>query len=405
MRKHLLTLALFAGILGGGSGCTHEPPPAVSSGPSEPLPMQSFRRDWGAELLLDKGDAIDRVFVKEDLIFAYTKKNLVFALNRASGVIRFSNNISDTTIRPHEPVVIKDRIIFPTDSTLEIYRRDGRFERSFKTSSSIRTNVAGSPTGTRVFFGVDARNNGRLVAVETLPGMYREVNERWELISNTGAPIYSAPATLAGIVYAAFGDGDVYAVNADTRASLWATSTGQTFKTYGPVQADLRVDDFGLYVPSMDSKFYCLDKTQGRKKWEYLAGSSLRETPAITATMVYLPVTGSGIVAIDKINGTDVRQPKWIVKDAVKLVAEDEKYAYFHRADNIVIAVDKATGEQKFASKRTDIVAFGTNTKDGIIYAGTREGQVLAITPVLKPGNVGEVVMDDARPVGSFALR
>src|SRR5207248_1744414 len=159
VRKHLLSLALFAGILGGGGGggCTHEPPPGVSSGPTEPLPMQSFRRDWGAELLLDKGDAIDRVFVKEDLIFAYTKKNLAFALNRASGVIRFSTFISDTSLKPHEPVVIKDRIIFPTDYSLEIYRRDGRFERSFKTSSSVRTNAVGSPTGTRVFFGVDAR--------------------------------------------------------------------------------------------------------------------------------------------------------------------------------------------------------------------------------------------------------
>jgi hypothetical protein len=85
-------------------------------------------------------------------------------------------------------------------------------------------------------------------------------------------------------------------------------------------------------------------------------------------------------------------------------VAEDEKFAYFHRADNIVIAVDRATGEQKFASKRTDLVAFGTNTKDGVIYAGTRDGQVWAITPVLKPGNVGEIVLDDARVVGGGAM-
>jgi hypothetical protein len=140
-------------------------------------------------------------------------------------------------------------------------------------------------------------------------------------------------------------------------------------------------------------------------KWQYYAGSSLRATPEITATMVYLPVTGRGVVAIDKINGPAVREPKWVVKDAVKLVAEDEKYAYFNRADQIVIAIEKATGEQKFTSKRTDLVAFATNTKDSTIYAASKEGQVLAIVPVLKPGNMGELALDGATRVDVMAMR
>jgi outer membrane protein assembly factor BamB len=286
-----------------------------------------------------------------------------------------------------------------------LYRRDGQFERSFKTSSSLRTNAVGSPTGSRVFFGVDTPGAGRMVAVETLPGQYRPVNQKWELMSAYGAAVNSAPATMVGVVYVAFVDGMVYAVNQDNRQSIWETSTGPTFKTYGPVEADLRVDDFGVYVPSTDSKLYCLDKTQGKVKWTYHAGSSLRGTPDVTATMIYVPVTGRGIVAIDKINGPKEREPKWIVADAVKLVSEDEKYAYFQRKDNLVVAIEKATGEQKFTSKRTDLVAFATNTKDATIYAATKDGQVLAITPVLKAGNVGEIALDAAVPVGAMAMR
>jgi outer membrane protein assembly factor BamB len=197
----------------------------------------------------------------------------------------------------------------------------------------------------------------------------------------------------------------VYAVNGDNREPIWATSTGQVFQTYGPVTAALRADDFGVYVPSTDSKFYCLDKTQGRVKWQYFAGSSLRDDPEVTATMVYLPVLGRGIVAIDKLNGPAIREPRWICKDAKQLVSEDEKYAYFARADNIVIAIDKQTGEQRFTSKRNDLVAFATNTKDGIIYAGTKTGELIAITPVLKPGNVGEIAMDNSRPVEMLAMK
>jgi hypothetical protein len=384
-------------------GCQHrEAVPAASS--VEPLPMQSFKRDWAADLEL-KDDSITRVFLREDVVVAYTKNNMAYVLNRAGGVVRFAAKMTDSSIPPLEPVILKERVIFPTDATLEIYRRDGRFERSYKTLSSPRTNVVGQRDGSRVFFGADARNSGRVVAVETLPGDYKPVNQKWELMADHAAPIYSAPAVNAGIVYAAFGDGDVYAVNQDNRQPIWSTSTGQTFKTYGPVQADLKADDFGVYVPSTDSKFYCLDKTQGKAKWEYFAGSSLRSTPAISATMVYLPVTDRGVVAIDKINGPSVREPKWIVRDAVKLVAEDEKYAYFHRADNVVIAIEKASGEQKFTSKRTDLVAFATNTKDSTIYAATKSGQVMAIVPVLKPGNMGELALDQATPVDVMAMR
>jgi hypothetical protein len=401
LNKHLLTLALAVSAIG---GCQHRDTGPKDTGAIEPIPVQSFKREWVADLQM-KDDVVDRVILREDLVFAYSKKNVAYVMNRSGGVVRFTAKITDSALPIYEPVVLKDRFVFPTDSTLELYRRDGRFERSYKTTSAPRTNAVGQRDGSRVFFGVDTRNAGRVVAVETLPGDYKAVNQKWELMSDRAAPIYSAPAVNAGILYVGFGEGEVYAVNQDNRQPIWATSTGQTFKTFGPVQADLRADEFGVYVPSTDSKFYCLDKTQGKVKWQYYAGSSLRATPAITATMVYLPVTGRGVVAIDKINGPAVREPKWVVKDAVKLVAEDEKYAYFNRADQIVIAIEKATGEQKFTSKRTDLVAFATNTKDSTIYAASKEGQVLAIVPVLKPGNMGELALEGATRVDVMAMR
>lgn len=400
MKKHLLSLALLAGTV---AGCQQTKPKV--SGVPEPLPAQSFKRDWAANLQLNKDDSIDRVFVREDLVFVYSKKHMAYAVNKAGGVIRFTAFLTDSTVQPHPPVVLKERIVFPTDSTLEVYRRDGQFERSYRTNASLRTDAVGWPGGSRLYFGVDSPGEGRLVAVDTAPGTYKPVNEKWQLMSTKGKSISSAPAFNAGVVYASFEDGMVYAVNGDNREPIWATSTGQVFQTYGPVTAALRADDFGVYVPSTDSKFYCLDKTQGRVKWQYFAGSSLRDDPEVTATMVYLPVLGRGIVAIDKLNGPAIREPRWICKDAVKLVSEDEKYAYFARADNIVIAIDKQTGEQRFTSKRNDLVAFATNTKDGTIYAGTKGGELIAITPVLKPGNVGEIAMDLSRPVEVLAMR
>jgi outer membrane protein assembly factor BamB len=250
---------------------------------------------------------------------------------------------------------------------------------------------------------VDAPGAGRVVAVDTAPGKYKPVDEKWQLMTKSGVQVSSGPTILGGVVYAAFDDGQVLAVNADSRASIWETSTGQTFRTFGAIHADLRADDFGVYVPSTDSKLYCLDKTQGRVKWQYYAGAPLRSSPVVTATTVYLPVSGKGVAAIDKTNGT----AKWAVRDAVKFLAEDDKYAYFQRTDNSVVAVDRSNGEQRFTSKRTDLVQFASNTKGSTIYAATKDGKVMAITPVLKPGDTGEVALDlgESRPVDAVAMR
>jgi len=397
-RLALSGLILAASALG---GCTTRVAPTANSGTPEALPAQSFRREWAADLKLEK-DQIERMFVIEDLVFAFTKGNVAYALNKGSGTIRFFDKITTSSIRPHPPVVLKDRIVFATNSTLEIYRRDGQGkERSFATHSSLRTNAVGWAGGSRLFFGVDTPGAGRMVAVETLPGQYKPVREVWELMSTKGAAINSAPAAWGGAVYVAYDDGEVYAVNGETRATIWSTSTGTTFKTYGPVQADLRADEYGVYVPSTDTKFYCLEKGSGRVKWQYFAGSSLRDSPEVTATTVYLPVNNVGMVALDKTQGQYNREPKWVVRDMVKFISEDEKFAYFQRSDNVIVAVDRATGEQRFTSKRRDLVAFATNArdKDGMIYASTREGIIVAIRPVLKPGDVGEMAWEPATPI------
>jgi hypothetical protein len=46
-----------------------------------------------------------------------------------------------------------------------------------------------------------------------------------------------------------------------------------------------------------------------------------------------------------------------------------------------------------FESDREDFTVFGSNKKDAMIYAGFADGSFMAVTPVLKPGQIGELVM------------
>jgi outer membrane protein assembly factor BamB len=396
--KHPLIMSpilLAAALVGGGCNLNDQ---KAETGPAQALAAQSFKREWAADLAL-KNDEVARVFALGDLVIAYTKNQHAYVINRGSGLIRFSARMTDSKVSPKNPALLKERIVFPTISTLEIYRLDGRLQLSYPTKHSIRTNAAGEPNGSRLFVGVDVPSlsggtpgSGRVVCYNTASGTSQGIRQVWELMSDKGAAVDSAPAIVQGIVYVAFADGWVYAVNADTRQGIWATSQGAQFRTFGPIQADLRADDAGVYVASTDTKFYCLDRNTGNTKWDYHAGISLREAPEVSPTTVYLPVYGKGLLAFDKATGPKNGQPRWTYRDGVKMVSEDEKYSYIQRKDNSIAALDKVTGEPVFQNQRKDLVAFATNNKgDGLIYAATRDGQVMAIAPVLKPGFMGEV--------------
>jgi outer membrane protein assembly factor BamB len=145
----------------------------------------------------------------------------------------------------------------------------------------------------------------------------------------------------------------------------------------------------------MDSKLYCLDINTGRVRWTYYAGRPLRQdsSPVATANFVFMYVPQQGIVALEK-TGVEVRAAKWNLASGRQFLSSDEKYAYIRGADHSIMAVEKASGVSKFASRRTDFRYFATNNsgKDSNIYACTPNGMLYSISAVLKPGTVGEWV-------------
>jgi outer membrane protein assembly factor BamB len=197
-------------------------------------------------------------------------------------------------------------------------------------------------------------------------------------------------AIYEGVVYAGSNDGNVYAVDYD-RVPAWAALKG-VFTTSGPIRGDITAEKSGVYVASADSKLYCLDPRNGKIQWEYYAGFPLFDSPAVTATTVYINVRGQGVAAIDKGEGEYNRKARWSAPGTTQFLAEDDQYAFLLGKGNSIVAVDKKTGEQKFTSQRNDLVAFAINTSDGVIYAATKKGKIIAAVAVQRHGEVGELV-------------
>ena len=146
-------------------------------------------------------------------------------------------------------------------------------------------------------------------------------------------------------------------------------------------------------------------------KWQYFSGVPLLDAPVTTSDSVYEYVRGQGLAVLDKIQGPFNRTPRWIHPTATKFLAQDDKYVYLadprsdpdnsHQTVYAVIAVDKQTGKWAFESDHKDFTMVASNRKDNLIYAGYSDGAIFAIKPVLKPGEIGELVM--SKPAADLA--
>jgi len=398
-----LTLAAAALGLALAAGCST--PKHVDRVPTT-LPAQGFVVAWQADLALD-GTPVKSLHVGDEFIVAYSEENRAVAVTRATGAYAFGANVARPGEVLHGPVFLKDWTVFPTTTTLGIYDKRGRILRTMELPFALRSGAVG--VGTLVLMGADLTNGGRVVAMDTAPSVFRDqhvLGAKWDAMGSDRSGFSSHPAVYQTQVFAATRNGFVYGLRAADGKPLWGVlrDTDYGFHANGQILAPLAADQTGVYAASRDSKLYCIDVLTGRLKWQYFSGTELREpnAPIVTTdNLVYLPVAGKGIVAIEKGEGP-IRSQKWNIPDAVQLLAQDNQYTYLLARDRTILAVDKEKGAVRFRSARNDFAVFGTNLKDGVVYAAGRDGWLYAIKPIAKPGLVGELVLD-VRPLGLVA--
>jgi outer membrane protein assembly factor BamB len=404
VNKHLLIVLSAIGLA---AGCASKGDNSSQYGTPQPLESKSFTRQWATELVGGGNTPVTAIHLSDQFVFAYRQDGTSWVMNRADGRLLHRDAPKDGAQRMHPPVVLADRIVYPTTTYLEVFEAtSGRYiEHATKPTDElnkpfsqqfdfpIRSDAVGN--GKLMFFGADFPGSGRCIEVDMT---HPYVPALWTLME-PGSSVSAAPALIKDILYVASDNGTVAAVATDNREPIWTLEKG-VFGTYDGVIANLQADATGVYIASTDTKLYCLQRTGGKVKWQYFAGTALRDSPVLTKDLVYQVVPGAGLAAIDKVEVSTPqkpsynRMPRWVAGNAVQFCSEDDTYAYVRSSNNQILALDKKTGEQRFASKRDDLTVFGANTKgDGIIYAATSGARVMAVKPVLVPGGVGEIVL------------
>jgi outer membrane protein assembly factor BamB len=313
MRQHLVSLlaccsaVVAIAALFGVAGCQKPVVTPEVAQPVGPIPLNNFVRSWQYQVDLPANDGIKEIHARDKDLYLYTKGGQVIVTDRATGHPRWVSQIRTTDrggMRP--PVVLKERVVIPTSSTLEIFEpTEGSLQRSIPVKVATRSDAVG--LGNVIYLGGDFSGAGRVVAIDITRPYAQTV---WQLMIPKGG-LQSTPALWEDALYIGGGDGNVYAVATANHEAIWPLKDN-VFKTQGPIVADLVVDEANVYVPSTDTRFYALNRNNGKLRWQYYAGVALRDGATVTASGVYLPIPDTGIAAFSKGDGAHDRQPLWV---------------------------------------------------------------------------------------------
>jgi outer membrane protein assembly factor BamB len=206
-------------------------------------------------------------------------------------------------------------------------------------------------------------------------------------------------------VYFGSGDGNVYALDAQTGVLQWKFATGDI------VHASPAVSNGTVYIGSWDSNLYALDSDSGREKWRFKAGDDpvihnqqgFQSSPALVDGVVYVGCRDGHLYAIDTATGRkkwDYPTNKgWVngtpaVRDGVVYVGTSDGYRF--------LAVDAKTGRLRFSLDAKGAVFSSPALAGDLAYVGVSNGTLLAIDS--KSGKVAWEFQTDASKNDPFKI-
>lgn len=192
----------------------------------------------------------------------------------------------------------------------------------------------------------------------------------------------SSPAVDNGKVYFGSGDGNVYAVDAQTGVLQWK------FPTKDVVHASPAVVNNTVYIGSWDSYLYAIDADSGQQKWAFKTGEDptihnqvgFQSSPAVVDGTVYVGCRDAHLYAVDAATGHkkwDYPTSKsWVigtptVRDGVVYVGTSDSARF--------MAIDAKTGRLRSNFDGKAYIFSSAALAGDLLYVGDHNGKLYAI--------------------------
>ncbi|HKV39900.1 MAG TPA: PQQ-binding-like beta-propeller repeat protein [Blastocatellia bacterium] len=206
--------------------------------------------------------------------------------------------------------------------------------------------VPGASAGDSPMFRGNLQHTGAYPAT----GVQRLNGVKWTV--QTNGPVRSSPALVNGVIYFGSGDGNLYAVKADTGQMVWKFNAGSAVHSSPAIAGGL------VYFSSTDGSFYALDLSTGQQNWKFQTANRCYEggwdyfssSPAVSEGTVY---AGSGDGCLYALNARDGKV-KWKFKTDGIVRSSPAIYdgtIYFGSFDGNLYALNMADGTLRWKFK------------------------------------------------------
>ncbi len=190
--------------------------------------------------------------------------------------------------------------------------------------------------------------------------------------------IYTTPQVVADTVYFGGYSGDVYALNLEDGSVLWS------FETDGPIIAGLAAGETAVYVATDNGTLYSLDPQTGQSLvTPFDAGGGIWGTPLLTedGLYVYVASVNGQLFKLD----TETLEEVWDAPfEAERGLISDPVLAdgaiLIGGFDRTLIAVDAATGDERWSFKADNWFWARPLVLDGAVYAPNLDGNLYALS-------------------------
>ncbi len=277
--------------------------------------------------------------VSGDLVYVGTYNGKVYALNSATGALRW--------VYPREGNetigAIVGNLAFDND-TVYLGSSNGKV---YALDAATGDHKWEFPTGERIWTSLAVNDGVVYVASYDRKLYFVSSNDGSELRPPLELPavMCSSPVVSGDSIFFGTFDRNLYAVGKIDAKIRWTFEGGNWFWTDPLVRGNI------IYAGCLDGKIYAIDAETGTQLWQFAADKAIVSKPIIMADLVvavsesgsmYLINAASGNVEKTISIGYEVMAPLYAIEDIV----------YVHARDDYVYAVDVKSGEIAWKFKK-----------------------------------------------------
>ena len=167
------------------------------------------------------------------------------------------------------------------------------------------------------------------------------LNQMWQALAGNGAP--TGMAVEDGVIYVAYEDGAVRALDAATGAPRWESKLPTRASSAPAVGGGL------VLVGGEDGALHALDAADGRPRWRHQTAAPIYAAPTVTTEAIYAPSGDGSFSALAPSDGKLL----WKIDATAPLTGRAtiaDGMVYFGSADGRIYGVDAATGQEVWGS-------------------------------------------------------